>query len=179
MLVPLRIQTTLLVLCLLVMPVGAAADNGSIGLGIGTIAPNDSGNFNIARASFSQPMKTALYRGAHWTVSPRGTVTLGTLSNGSKNATMGTLGPDIVFHRSRPDARWFARTGLHPTLISRHNYDGKGMGGPFQFTSHIGAGRRLGASNTIMLHFQHTSNAGLFSDNKGLDLVILSVQWQL
>ncbi len=173
------IRIILISLLLYLFPTAACAEDGQIGLGIGTIAPNDSGNFNIVRASLSQPVEAIGYRGERWAVNTRGAMTLSALSNGSTNATMGTLGPDFFIHRSDPGARWFARTGLHPTLISRHSYDGKGMGGPFQFTSHLGAGRRFGVANAVSLHFQHTSNAGLFNENKGLDLLVLSLQWRL
>ena len=77
------------------------------------------------------------------------------------------LGGDLVF--SLMEGRWELEVGFRPTWLSEHNFDDTDLGGPFQFASHGGTALNFGRT-TLSYRYSHTSNAGSYGTNPGLDL---------
>lgn len=106
-------------------------------------------------------------------------ITAGLVFASDKSATFVSLGPSWQHQFTSPNGRmWFLDHGLHPTLISRTNFDGTRIGGSFHFTSHFGVGTYLGRDRqaSLAIRYQHTSNAGLRSRNPGIDMVAVVFQ---
>jgi len=76
-------------------------------------------------------------------------------------------------------SKWFVDFGLHPTFISQSRFEGKNLGGDVFFTSHLGLGLYLGRQRktSLLLRYQHTSNAGLNDRNPGLDMLGLTFSY--
>lgn len=83
------------------------------------------------------------------------------------------LGPVAEWRGAEND--WRVSLGVQPTLISSHNGNGKDLGGPFQFTSHFGVAWAPPGALIVGLRIQHTSNAGLYDNNPGVDIVSAEV----
>jgi hypothetical protein len=83
------------------------------------------------------------------------------------------IGP--VFEWQKPQQPWRVSLGVQPTLISSHNGNGKDLGGPFQFTSHLGVAWAPADALVLGLRVQHTSNASLYDENPGVDMVSTEV----
>ena len=64
--------------------------------------------------------------------------------------------------------------GFRPTWMFDHTYGDDDFGGGMQFTSH--AGIALGWQNLVLNYrLQHTSNAGIYDDNPGLNLHMIGL----
>ena len=85
-----------------------------------------------------------------------------------------SLGPHLLFY-SRPDS-FFAEFGTRATLFSETEVGRKDFGGVFQFGSFLGFGHPLGKSHDVAIRFQHYSNAGIYKENRGIDLLMLELR---
>jgi lipid A 3-O-deacylase len=64
--------------------------------------------------------------------------------------------------------------GFRPTWMFNHTYGEDNFGGGVQFTSH--AGLAISLHNLVLNYrLQHTSNAGLYQDNPGLNLHMIGL----
>lgn len=100
-------------------------------------------------------------------------LTVGALESGADAGSFISFGPSYRFDMSKREAgRWFVDFGVHPTWLTRTEFGGRELGGNFHFTSHLGLGAYLGQQKktSILLRYQHTSNAGIDSPNPGLDM---------
>ena len=67
--------------------------------------------------------------------------------------------------------------GFRPTWMFRHTYGEDNFGGGLQFTSH--AGLAISLHNLVLNYrLQHTSNAGLYEDNPGLNLHMIGLGYR-
>jgi hypothetical protein len=92
-----------------------------------------------------------------------------------KDGFVGTAGPILAFGNGHFPLS--LEGGFSPTVLSRYNYHEKNFGEPVQFTSHIGLGFDIASRVRISYRFQHMSNAGLSSDNPGLNLHMFSLSY--
>lgn len=81
-------------------------------------------------------------------------------------------GGDLAW--SFADGLVVCEVGFRPTWLTEHQFGGDDLGGTQQFTSHAGFAVRV-APVVINYRFQHTSNAGIYDDNDGLDLHLFGV----
>jgi len=101
---------------------------------------------------------------AHWDL------TVGYWDGREENTGFLAVGP--VFEiRSAEVWRW--SLGVQPTLISNHRDGKRDLGGPFQFTSHLGIAWAPPGALVLGLRVHHTSNARLYDSNPGVDVVSL------
>ncbi|MDZ7810931.1 MAG: acyloxyacyl hydrolase [Arhodomonas sp.] len=70
------------------------------------------------------------------------------------------------------------RLGIQPTVMSDFDAEGKDLGGPVQFTSHLGLEWSVGGGLITSVRIQHTSNAGLFDENPGVNLLAIGLSRQ-
>lgn len=102
--------------------------------------------------------------------------TLGYWDGDTGDLELIALGP-LVAYRAL-DERLRITAGLQPTLISEHEVNGEDLGGPVQFTSHLGIGWALWPRLVLGARIQHTSNGHLYDSNPGVDIFALEVGYR-
>ena len=98
---------------------------------------------------------------------------LGGWSGDHDDTAVIALGP--AFERRLGDAPLRLSLGIQPTLISRHDGNGRDLGGPVQFTSHAAIAWAPPGALVIGLRLQHTSNAGIYTHNPGVDIAAVAI----
>ncbi len=84
-----------------------------------------------------------------------------------------SVGPVWVWDRN--GSRWQFEIGIKPTVLSEERFGTLDLGGHFHFTSHLGVRYQLLPMLAVGYRFQHISNAGISSPNRGLDLHLLTL----
>ena len=105
---------------------------------------------------------------------------VGWLERGSNASAFVSAGPSYRWHMNNSDqSKWFVDFGVHPTFISQSRFEGKNLGGEVFFTSHLGLGVYLGrqGKSSLVLRYQHISNAGLNDRNPGVDMLGLAFSY--
>jgi hypothetical protein len=106
------------------------------------------------------------------------TTSVGVLSGGDDAGLVGQLGFEFVFSSARQKWPFEIRAGSALTLISEDRYGDEDLGGPVQFTHHIGLYYWFLENLSVMARVQHMSNAGIYDQNPGLDMVMLGLDWR-
>ena len=104
----------------------------------------------------------------------------GWLERGSNASAFVSAGPSYRWHMNKSDqSKWFVDFGAHPTFVSQSRFEGKNLGGEVFFTSHLGFGTYLGRQRktSLLLRYQHTSNAGLNDRNPGVEMLGLAFSY--
>jgi hypothetical protein len=68
--------------------------------------------------------------------------------------------------------------GINPTVISKDEFGDEELGGPFQFTSHIGLNVVFYDHYSLGYRLQHMSNAGFYDHNPGVNMHMLEVEYR-
>ena len=98
---------------------------------------------------------------------------LGVWSGDHRDTAVAAIGPAIERRLAGAPVR--LSLGLQPALISRHDGNGKDLGGPLQFTSHIGVAWVPAGGLVLGLRLQHTSNARFYNSNPGVDIASVEI----
>jgi hypothetical protein len=123
-----------------------------------------------------------VHRALPWAWRAPGESTLGTLAVGSAGALydpgdstafIGQLGFGLVWLGA--SQRLSADAGLTVNYISKHRFDELDLGGPIEFTSHIGARLDLVRNLGVTYRFQHQSNGILYDRNPGLNMHMFGI----
>ena len=104
----------------------------------------------------------------------------GMLKRGDIAGLFVSFGPSYRYDIRKSEAsRWFADFGVHPTYIAKSTYGDQPIGGHFYFTSYVGLGAYLGRQRktSVLVRYQHTSNAGINDPNPGLDMLGLTFSY--
>lgn len=92
-----------------------------------------------------------------------------------QNALNLMLGPALQWHWPSSEWTFIVEGALRPTFVSRTVFNDREIGGRFHFASHIGAVFRLRRIPVqVGARFLHISNAGIRSDNPGMNYALLS-----
>jgi hypothetical protein len=100
---------------------------------------------------------------------------VGVLEGGDDAGLVGSLGFEFVFGSARGKCPFEIRAGSALTLISEDQYGDKDLGGPVQFTHHISLHYWFLENLSVMARVQHMSNAGIYDENPGLDMIMLGL----
>ena len=100
-------------------------------------------------------------------------INAGALNGGGDTAFVGSAGPGISVRS--PGESLVLRAGFNPSVISEDAIGDEDLGGPIQFTSHIGLSYTFPQRVSIGYRFQHMSNAGIYSSNPGVNLHMLKI----
>lgn len=100
--------------------------------------------------------------------------TVGAIESGGDIGYLVSAGPDLLLSGRSLPSLWLD-LGIRASLLTRDSFRDKRFGQSLQFISHIGTRYDLWHNISAGYRFQHMSNAGLSSDNPGLDLAILWV----
>ncbi len=101
---------------------------------------------------------------------------LGWLGDDHNDTVTGSLGPSLRLTYERlPVALVF---GSAPTFLGRNHLGGRNLGCAFQFTSHVGLMWEVIPRWELGYRAQHISNAGIGSDNPGLNSHFAVLAWR-
>ena len=95
------------------------------------------------------------------------------LKGGGETAFVGSIGPGIYITGLKDKIIIFM--GVNPTIISKHTFGDEDLGGPIQFTSHIGMDFNFIKRFTIGYRLQHMSNFVFYDANPGLNLHMIEI----
>ncbi len=91
---------------------------------------------------------------------------------GSDGGAILSAGADIAWRPANGPMELEA--GFRPAWLTDHRYGDDDYGGGLQFLSHVGVSLRLGRF-VLGYRYQHMSNAGIYSENDGLNLHLFGV----
>ena len=100
---------------------------------------------------------------------------VGVLDGAGDTGVAGSLGFEFVFSSARSKCPVELRAGSALTLISDHQYGDEDLGGPVQFIHHISLHYWFLENLSAMARVQHMSNADIYSENPGLDMIMLGL----
>lgn len=106
---------------------------------------------------------------ADFSEAARWDVTVGHWSGSVNDANFIAIGP--VLEWAVPERAYRVSLGVQPTLLSEYEGNGRNLGGPFQFKSHLSVAWPLFDHLLIGLRIQHTSNAGIYEVNEGVSMM--------
>jgi len=109
-------------------------------------------------------------------VGTRLTAMAGVLEGGGDTGLLGTLGLELVIGLG--DSPFEVRTGGGATLMSRYKYGDEGLGGAFQFTSYVGLEYCFLETFSGFVRTQHMSNAGIYSENPAVNMVMIGLRYR-
>jgi len=111
-----------------------------------------------------------------WTLGTYLEANAGVLRGGGESGFVGSIGPGIYFTGFEEKIDIFM--GINPTIISKHKFGDENLGGPVEFTSHIGFGINLTRHFAIGYRLQHMSNAVLYEHNPGLNMHMIEMSYR-
>ena len=94
--------------------------------------------------------------------------TAGWLGQGRIDAATASAGPAFILRYK--DLPLAFEAGSSSTVISRYEFGTLDLGGPFQFTTHVGLSWDFARHWRAAYRYQHISNAGIDKSNPGLNL---------
>jgi hypothetical protein len=110
---------------------------------------------------------------SNWSLTTYIEANAGMLTGGGDSAFVGSIGPGLYFSGFKD--RISILMGINPTVISKHTFGDEDLGGPAQFTSHIGIDINFVRHCAIGYRFQHMSNFVFYDSNPGLDLHMIEI----
>ena len=100
----------------------------------------------------------------------------GVLRGGGKSAFVGSIGPGI--HITGFKKKLTISMGINPTIIGKYKFGDEDLGGPIEFTSHIGLNLNFARHYTIGYRLQHMSNAFLYDTNPGVNSHMIEIVYR-
>jgi len=173
-----RFIITILLVTIVALPsMAVAADtNWTVGVRGGGSWLDTRQNFRQYEvfASYRLPWKFHLLPGVLLTTHLE--TTAGALTWKGETGFVGSFGPEVALEFFK--SRFWIRGGSSVTGLSENVYGDHDLGGPFQFTSHVGFGFRVIDHLGIGYRFQHMSDAGIYNNNPGLNMHMLEARWE-
>jgi hypothetical protein len=120
-------------------------------------------------AAWNLPWSWSL--GSDWALTTYLEANAGILNGGGESAFVGSIGPGLYFTGLRDIISIYL--GVNPTIISQHEFGDDDLGGPFQFTSHIGIDFNIARHFAVGYRLQHMSNFVFYDSNPGLNLHLI------
>lgn len=106
------------------------------------------------------------------------TTAVGILDGGGDIGVAGSLGFEFAFGSASGRCPFEIRAGSALTLISEDEYGEEDLGGPVQFTHHISLYYWFLERLSAIVRVQHMSNAGIYSENPGVDMIMLALVYR-
>jgi hypothetical protein len=135
-----------------------------------------SHHFKSVEAALNLNLPWSLNLGAGWRAQTRLDCSAGWLADDVFDAAKITLGPTVLI--PWPDSRVSFEIGASPTYISRYVFERLDFGMNFQITSHGGVNFDFSKRLRGTFRYEHMSNAGLSSNNPGLNLFALGLDYR-
>ena len=169
----------ILLAAFILFPGSAAAsepDSWQIGGRLGFDDGRNDENFNQVEVFVTRLLPLPFASGDRLSSAVSLEASAGLLSGANTHGFVGTIGPGLAL--GLWGERLWLKAGISPTVISQDRYGDEDLGGPVQFTSHIGASVKIYKALSLGYRFQHMSNAGLYRHNPGLNLHVVEVSWR-
>ncbi|WP_152765540.1 acyloxyacyl hydrolase [Alkalilimnicola sp. S0819] len=168
-----------LAVCLCLLLGSAAASGAGLELGLrgGQGGANlDSGTVTRQEVFLRRPLARRYGLGGRWQARPYWALTAGTLkADGDHSAALGVGGGA----RFAPQgASLGLDLGLSAFWLEEYELDSFELGGHWQFTSHLGVYWQPHPRWGLTYRVQHTSNAGLYRRNEGLNMQTLELWYR-
>jgi hypothetical protein len=112
---------------------------------------------------------------SNWSLTPYIEANAGMLKGGSESAFVGSIGPGLYITGFKDKVSILM--GVNPTVISKQNYGDEDLGGPIQFTSHIGIDFNIVRHFAMGYRFQHMSNFVFYHPNPGLNMHMIEISY--
>ena len=106
-----------------------------------------------------------------WTIGTFIEANAGVLSGGGETAFVGSVGPGLYVSGLKEMVE--LSLGINPSIISKHKFGDENLGGPIQFTSHIGLNFNFNHQYSIGYRLQHMSNGVLYEHNPGVNMYMI------
>jgi hypothetical protein len=113
--------------------------------------------------------------GRRWKLQSRLDLAGGWLGDAGVNAAIGSIGLSGLL--AREGFPFSLEGGVSPTGITRHEFPDNNLGGPFQITTYIGVNWEMATHFRLGYHFQHMSNADIYTPNPGLNMHMLGLSY--
>jgi lipid A 3-O-deacylase len=111
-----------------------------------------------------------------WTLGTYLEANAGILNGGGTSAFAGALGPGIYLAGLEGIVE--ISIGINPTIISKHKFGDENLGGPIQFTTHVGLNFIFATHVHIGYRLQHMSNAIIYEHNPGLNTHMIELGYR-
>jgi uncharacterized membrane protein YhdT len=111
-----------------------------------------------------------------WTLGTYFEANAGVLTGDGTSAFVGALGPGIYI--SGLEGILEISLGINPTIISKHKFGDEKLGGPIQFTSHVGLNFIFADHVHIGYRLQHMSNGIIYEHNPGLNTHMIELGYR-
>ena len=95
-------------------------------------------------------------------------------ADGDEGAIL-AMGLDLVWQSAEGEVE--IEGGFRPTVLDEHVFGSDDYGGFQQFTSHLGIALKI-APFMCSYRYQHTSNAGIYDSNDGLNLHLFGIGYR-
>ncbi len=116
--------------------------------------------------SYALPWRWPLSSG--WELQTRLNATASLLRAAGEEGLIFSAGPGFVV--AKYAGRFSLIGGYSIGLLTEHEYRRHDLGGPLQFTGHLGVAYRLYGSVQVGYRLQHMSNASIYHPNPGLNM---------
>lgn len=110
---------------------------------------------------------------SNWSLTAYIEANAGLLKGSGESAFVGSIGPGLYFKGFKDKISILM--GVNPTVISKHTFGDEDLGGPIQFTSHIGIDFNFVQHVAIGYRFQHMSNFVFYDPNPGVNLHMIEI----
>ena len=100
----------------------------------------------------------------------------GLLRAAGESAFVGSIGPGLYISGLKD--KLDISMGINPTILSSHKFGDENLGGPINFTSHIGLNLNFARHFTIGYRLQHMSNGVLYEHNPGLNMHMIEMGYR-
>ena len=159
-------------------PAIAGSGPWEAGIRAGWSFSDDKESFNQYDMVFNHRLPWRWVWGGSLQVDTNLTTSVGVLEGGRDAGLVGSAGFQFLFKRARGQCPLELRAGSALTLLSETKFGDQDFGGPVQFTHHISLHYWIMEDLNALARVQHMSNAGIYDDNPGLNLVMLGLVYR-
>ena len=147
----------------------------SIGLRAGLNDDRNDENFEQYEGFTTWALPWYWQLGTGWALGTFLEANAGLLTADGETAFIGSAGPGIfILYKEMVGISM----GINPTVISKHHFGDENLGGPINFTSHIGLNIIFHRHFSLGYRLQHMSNGVLYDHNPGLNMHMIEMEYR-
>jgi hypothetical protein len=140
---------------------------GKVGARVGFSDSRNEEYFNQYEGFATYNLPWALNFENGWDLGTYIEMNAGVLEGGGDTGLVVSVGPGLSL--TSPRKRLLLGVGVNPSLVSKTEYGREDIGGPFQFTLYAGLSWIFYRGLSVDYRYQHMSNAGIYSQNPGIN----------
>jgi hypothetical protein len=155
---------------------GGVLDRLTGGFRTSFVSTDNKEKFQQVELTTTARLPWSLELGPAWTLHAEATATAGTITGAGVRGFIASAGPSLAL--SRGGRGLSLDIGVNATHLDEYRFGTQDLGGPFQFVSHVRIRAPLDRHLRIGYQFQHMSNAGIRSQNPGLNLHMIELSYE-